>query len=119
MEKKKILIAEDNRSNFMLVNFVLSKNYEIVWAQNGKEAVDKFCSEKPDLILMDVGMPVMDGFEPTRQIRKYSTGVPVIGLTAYAYSSDEEKGLESGMDKYLTKPLDMHLLKEYIRELIG
>lgn len=117
--KKKLLIAEDNLSNFKLIYFVLSRDYEIIHAMNGKEAVEKFKAENPDLILMDVGMPIMDGNEATLEIRKISKNVPIIGLTAYAYASDKEKGLESGMNKYLTKPVNMAKLKEYIKELLG
>ena len=117
--KKKLLIAEDNMSNFKLINFVLSREYEIIHAINGKEAVDMFNAENPDIILMDVGMPVMNGIEATMEIRKISATVPIIGLTAYAYATDEERGIECGMNKYLTKPVNMTLLKDSIKELLG
>ena len=118
-KKKKLLIAEDNISNFKLLYFVLSKEYEIIHAVNGQEAVEKFKTDNPDLILMDIGMPVMDGNEATVEIRKISQTVPIIGLTAYAYASDEQKGIESGMNKYLTKPVNTQKLRECIKQFIG
>ena len=95
MNKKKILIAEDNLSNFKYLYYVLVKDYEIIHAQNGEEAIELFKEKQPDLILMDIGMPIMDGIEATREIRKLSADIPIVGLTAYAYASDETKGLES------------------------
>lgn len=119
MEAKKILIAEDNISNYKLLEFVLSKEYQIFHAFNGKEAVEKFMQLQPDLIIMDIDMPVMDGNEATMRIREMSTTIPIIGLTAYAYSTDQEKGLESGMNKYFTKPTNMKVLREAIKEMLG
>lgn len=116
MDKKKILIAEDNLSNFKYLYYVLVKDYDIIHAQNGKEAIELFKEQHPDLILMDIGMPIMDGNEATVQIRKLSADIPIIGLTAYAYASDEEKGMKSGMNKYMTKPVSITELKEIVME---
>ncbi|WP_443702655.1 response regulator [Prevotella sp.] len=116
MNKKKILIAEDNLSNFKYLYYVLAKDYEIIHAQNGEEAIELFKEKQPDLILMDIGMPLMDGNEATKEIRKLSADIPIIGLTAYAYASDETKGLESGMNRYLTKPISITDLKKIVTE---
>ena len=94
----------------------LAKDYEIIHAQNGEEAIELFKEKQPDLILMDIGMPIMDGNEATKEIRKLSADIPIVGLTAYAYASDETKGLESGMNRYLTKPISITDLKEIVTE---
>ncbi len=114
-----MLVAEDNMSNFKLIYFILSKDFDIIHAENGKEAVEMFRTEHPDIILMDIGMPEMDGIEATEEIRRISQTVPIIGLTAYAYASDEQKGMESGMNAYLTKPVNTAKLRAAIAELLG
>jgi PAS domain S-box-containing protein len=110
--KKTILIAEDEENNFMLLSEMLSKlNLNIMHARDGKEALD-ICrsSEKIDLILMDIKMPVMDGYEATREIRKFLPGIPVIAQTAYAFGSDREKALEAGCNDYISKPMKRETL---------
>lgn len=118
-EKKKILVAEDNASNYKLIQFILSRQYHIIHANDGNEAIEMFKAHQPDLILMDISMPGMDGYEATTEIRKISTDVPIIGLTAYAYATDREKGLQCGMNDYLTKPIIAATLREKIKEAIG
>lgn len=76
--KKKILVAEDNASNFKLLDVILSKDFELLHAWNGKEAVEMFEQQKPELVLMDITMPVMNGYEATSEIRKFSATVPII-----------------------------------------
>lgn len=117
--KKKILVAEDNASNFKLLDVILSKNYELLHAWNGKEAVEMFEQQKPELVLMDITMPVMNGYEATSEIRKFSTTVPIIGLTARAFSDDEQEGYDCGMTEYMTKPINIVQLRMHISKLLG
>ncbi|MDD6209937.1 MAG: PAS domain-containing protein [Bacteroidales bacterium] len=100
-----LLIAEDNPSNFMLLEIILRKKYKILHAENGQEAVDIFNTLKPDLILMDLRMPVMDGYGATKIIREQGNDVPIIAVTANAFSSDEQKCLENGFNDYISKPI--------------
>jgi CheY-like chemotaxis protein len=107
VENPQILIAEDVESNFLYLNAVLRKiKAHIYWAKNGKEAVDIFRSKDHiDLILMDLQMPGMNGYEATRIIKLENPSVPVIAQTAFAMSDDREKALEAGCDDYLAKPI--------------
>ncbi len=107
VENPEILIAEDVESNFLYLNAVLSKiKARIYWAKNGKEAVDIFNREKHiDLILMDLQMPEMNGYEATKIIKEINPVIPVIAQTAFAMSDDREKALEAGCDDYLAKPI--------------
>ena len=114
-----ILVAEDNESNFDLLNVILRKEYCLVRAENGEEAVRLYKECKPDLILMDIQMPQMDGYEAIREIRKLSSTVPVIAVTAFAFAEDEQKVFKSGFNAYLSKPVHAKLLKEKIQNLIN
>lgn len=114
-----ILVAEDNASNYKLLEVILSKDYNLVHAWNGREAVELFKEHQPQLILMDIEMPEMNGYEATDAIRKISSSVPILALTAYAYASDQEKILQSGMNAYMSKPINFHLLRQRILELLG
>lgn len=107
VENPQILVVEDVESNFLYLNAVLSKiNANIFWAKNGKEAVDIFRNQKNiDLILMDLQMPEMNGYEATRIIKLENPLVPIIAQTAFAMSDDREKALEAGCDDYLAKPI--------------
>ncbi len=101
-----VLVAEDNDSNFALVKAILeSRHYRVEWARNGKEAVEKCQSIKPQIILMDLNMPEMDGYEATAEIRKFDENIPIIAVTAYAFASDKEKVMRSGFNGYVTKPI--------------
>lgn len=117
--KKKILVAEDNASNFKLLDVILSKDFELLHAWNGKEAVEMFEQQKPELVLMDITMPVMNGYEATSEIRKFSTTVPIIGLTARAFPDDEQEGYDCGMTEYMTKPINIVQLRMHISKLLG
>lgn len=116
--RKTILVAEDNASNFKLLDVILSKEYDLLHAWDGKEAAEMYEQNHADLILMDITMPVMDGYESTKLIRQMSTTVPIIGLTAHAFSDDEQKGYECGMNEYLTKPINIVQLRQRINELL-
>ena len=105
---KKILVVEDVELNRDLVVQLLEDNYQVIEAVNGQEGVSIAEKEKPDLILMDLSLPVMDGWEATRMLKADPElrSIPVIALTAHAMKGDEEKALAAGCDDYLVKPLD-------------
>lgn len=113
-----LLIAEDNLSNFKLFEAVLKKEYHLLHATNGQMAVDLFKAHRPHGILMDINMPVMNGYEATRHIRALSADVPIIAVTAYAYASDEQKILKEGFDAYLAKPIDVGRMRKTISKLL-
>ena len=117
-QKITILVAEDHESNYHLIESILKKDYTLVHAWNGKEAVALFKEYAPQLILMDINMPVMDGYEATKEIRKYSTQVPIIAVTAFAYASDEQKVMENGFDAYMAKPINADQLKTQITSML-
>jgi len=114
----KILLVEDNEMNRdMLSRRLQRRGYEIVVAVDGQEGVDKALSEKPDLILMDMSLPVLDGWEATRQLKasEETKPIPVIALTAHAMASDEEKAREAGCDDFDIKPVELPRLLEKIQ----
>ncbi len=118
----KLLIVEDNDENWdMLSRRLQRRGYEVTRAADGAQAVDMARSEQPGLILMDMNLPVMDGWEATRQIRARPDGaaVPIIALTAHAMSGDREKALEAGCDDYHTKPVELPKLLAQIEALTG
>lgn len=117
-DKKSILIAEDNASNYKLLEAILSKSYNLLHAWEGKEAVELFAKHKPQLVLMDISMPGMDGYESTREIRKLSATVPIIGLTARAFPDDEQKGYDCGMTEYMTKPINIANLRMRLEQIL-
>lgn len=110
-----ILIAEDVFENYLLLQAILKKNYRLLYAVNGKQAVEMFQKYEPDLVLMDIKMPVMDGFTATLEIRKFSIKVPVIALTAFAFDKEKEKARQCDFTDYLVKPVDIPLLKYKIK----
>ena len=118
----KILLVEDNEMNRDLLTRRLAKRgYEVVIAVDGLQAVDLAGAKLPDLILMDLSLPVLDGWEATRRIKSddQTRGIPVIALTAHAMSGDRERALEAGCDDYDTKPIDLKRLLEKIGALLG
>jgi len=117
----KILLVEDNEMNRdMLMRRLKRKDYEVVIAVNGEEGVAKARSETPALILMDISLPVMDGWEATRQIKstQETQSIPIIALTAYAMAGDKEKSLAAGCNDYDTKPIDLPRLLGKIQALL-
>jgi len=113
----KILIVEDNEMNRdMLSRRLTRRGYEIVVAQDGQEGLDKMRSEMPDLVLMDMGLPVLDGWQATSQAKASDdiSGIPVIALTAHALEQDRVKAMEAGADDYDTKPINLSRLIEKI-----
>lgn len=114
----KILIAEDNSSNYKLFDSILGKEYTLIHAWNGKEAVELFKEHAPSMVLMDIKMPVLDGYAATAEIRKLSHDVPIIAITAYALEGDEQRILRNGFDGYLSKPVMAKTLKKKIYDLL-
>ena len=120
--RKIILVAEDNLSNFKLLDAVLSKDYDLIHAWNGKEAVEMFEQHQPQLVLMDITMPVMDGYEATRAIRRLEdrekAKVPVIAVSANAFDEDREASRAAGMNGHLAKPIIAADLLEMLGKII-
>ena len=116
--RPRLLVAEDNPSNFKLVEVLLRRDYELVHAWDGRQAVDMFAEVHPDLVLMDINMPVMNGYEATAEIRKLSESVPIIAVTAFAFASDEQKVLQSGFDGYMAKPINALQLRTQIVDML-
>jgi two-component system cell cycle response regulator DivK len=117
----KILYVEDNEDNvYMLVRRLQRQGFEVVAASDGEQGVAMARSEHPDLILMDLNMPVLDGWEATRQLKEApeTRAIPVIALSAHAMSGDRERALEAGCDDYDTKPIRMDSLMAKIRTLL-
>lgn len=117
--RHRILVAEDNSSNYKLVEVLLRRNYDLVHAVNGAEAVELFRTGGADLVLMDINMPVMDGYEAFGLIRVLSPDVPVIALTAYAFETDRRRMLEAGFNDCLAKPLRADELRGRVAELLA
>lgn len=124
MQRKKILVVEDNLDNRRILVYRLKRmgDFDIVEAGNGEEALDRVRVDKPDLIFMDLKMPVMDGWEATRQIRGLPSGkeIPIVALTAQAMAGDEQKALAAGCDDYIPKPIvDPSVVREKVERLLG
>ena len=119
MESEKrpiILIAEDDESNYLLLFALLKRDYQIIHAHDGIEAIQLFKNFPPDAILMDIKMPRMDGLEATHIIRSYSKEVPIIALTAYAFETDKELALEMGCNDFVTKPVSKEALEKALEK---
>ena len=116
---KTILIVEDTELNIDLITQLLEDDYHLLIARDGVQGVDMAREKNPDLILMDISLPIIDGYEATRRIRETLRSTPIIGLSAHAMAGHEEKAKQAGCDDYLTKPVDEDLLfkklKEYLR----
>ena len=116
----KILLVEDNEMNRdMLSRRLERKGYQIVIAVDGQQGVDMAANEAPALILMDMSLPVLDGWEATRRIRATGSKVPIIALTAHAMDGDEQKAREAGCDDYDTKPVELPRLLGKMEALLG
>ena len=118
----KILLVEDNEMNRdMLTRRLERKGFEVVTAIDGKAGIDMASSCNPDIILMDLSLPVIDGWEATRKVKAdpATQSIPVIALTAHAMAGDEQKALEAGCNDYDTKPIDLKRLLGKIDNLLG
>lgn len=109
-KKLSILVAEDMEDNYRLCEAILASRYELHWAHNGEEAISLFLKFQPDIILMDIRMPEVNGYEATEAIRQMSATVPIIALTAFAYEEDRQKIMHSGFTDFLTKPISSKVL---------
>ncbi len=118
----KLLLVEDNEMNRDMLSRRLQRSgYEVIIAVDGEEGVRIAQSEAPDLILMDMSLPVLDGWEATRRLKAApkTQSIPILGLTAHAMSGDREKAIEAGCDDYDTKPVEFSRLLEKIHALLG
>ncbi len=115
---KTILIVEDIEFNIDLLTQILEDEYQLIVAKDGAEGVAFTQQYKPDLVLMDIAMPVMDGYEATRNIRKTFASLPIIGISSHAMSGDADKARAAGCSDYITKPIDEDLLLQKVKEYI-
>ena len=113
-KKPNIIVAEDEEYNFALIKIIFEKEgMNILWAKNGEEAIDIFINNDTiDLVLMDIKMPIMNGLDATRAIKKINSDVPVIAITAYALPEDRVICLDAGCDEFITKPINRKNLLE-------
>ena len=116
---KTILIVEDTELNVDLLTQLLEDEYNVLVARDGAQGVNMAQENKPDLILMDISLPILDGYEATRQIRTTLASTPIIGLSAHAMSGDADKAREAGCNDYLTKPVNDELLMIKLKEYLG
>ena len=118
---KKILVVEDVEFNRDLIVQLLEEDYDVVTAVDGDEGVRRAERDRPDLILMDLSLPVVDGWEATRRIKANETlrHIPIIALSAHAMVGDEERARQSGCDDYISKPLNEEVLFEKLKRLFG
>lgn len=119
---KKVLVVDDNPVSRELIREVLEdSDRKVLEAENGEEALRKIADEKPDIVLLDIQLPVFDGYEVLRQVRTCLKldKLPVLALTAYAMQEDREKALASGFDAYITKPIDAADLRIQVRQILG
>ena len=117
---KKILLVEDNELNYEIAKTVLEEaGFRVDGASNGKEAVDKATNNTYDVILMDIQMPIMDGYEATKELRRLGNRTPIIAMTANAFSEDRKKAEDVGMDGYIAKPIDVNKLVSAITNILG
>lgn len=114
-----ILYVEDNEDNvYMLSSRLKRRGFDVIVARDGAEGVEMAGRERPDLVLMDLSLPVIDGWEATRRIKAGTSGIPVIALSAHAMAGDREKALAAGCDDYDTKPVDLPRLLRKIEVLL-
>jgi CheY-like chemotaxis protein len=118
---KRILVVEDVEFNRDLLVQLLEDAYQVITAADGREGIERAARERPDLILMDLSLPVVDGWEATRRLKAMDDlrSIPIIALSAHAMAGDEQKARESGCDGYLTKPLDEALLFKLLAKFLG
>jgi two-component system cell cycle response regulator DivK len=118
---KKILIIEDNEQNLYLITFILEKHrYQVIQARDGQTGINLAIKEKPDLILLDIQLPIMDGYKVAEELRRSfgNVDVPIIAITSYAMVGDKEKALAAGCTGYLTKPIDPDTFVSYIERFL-
>ncbi|NWG16951.1 MAG: response regulator [Chloroflexi bacterium] len=119
---RRILVIEDNRDNLMLITDILqSLDYTVLIATNGRQGVEMAETHKPDLILMDLALPYMDGWTATRQIKASpeTQHIPIVALTAHAMAGDRERAIAAGCDEYIAKPINVEELRTKLTRLLG
>ena len=116
---KKILVAEDNDSNYILMTYILKKYYQYDRAKNGEEAVKMAEEGQYDIVLMDIKMPVMDGLEATKKIKEAHPDLPIVALTANAFDSDRQLAFDAGCNDFLSKPVSSEACLKTIRKFTG
>jgi two-component system, cell cycle response regulator DivK len=117
----RILYIEDNDQNFYLVNFIMSaKGYAVTRGRDGREGILLATRDKPDLILLDIQLPIMDGYETARELRKIPgvNTIPIVALTSYAMAGDREKALAAGCSGYIEKPINPKTFTEQIQQFL-
>lgn len=118
---KTVLIAEDVDDNYLFLKTFLRKTkIKVLWAKDGKETID-FCKDNDDIdiVLMDIRMPFIDGYEATRKIKEFKPNLPIIAQTAYALNSDYQKVFDAGCDEYITKPILGKILFQKMQKFLG
>ena len=121
MRKKRILIIEDNEQSLYLETFLLEKSeYDVVQARNGQQGLEVAASENPDLILLDIQLPVMDGYEVARRLKQVeeTKSIPIVAVTSYAMAGDRETILAIGCEGYIEKPIDPDSFVDQVREFL-
>ncbi len=117
---KVILVVEDVDTNKIFFDAALRKtNAKILWAKDGKEAIDMYKDNEIDLVLMDLQLPIMDGYTATREIKKINSKIPIIAQTAHVMSGEREKCIEAGCDDYLAKPIRLQILMETLSKYLN
>lgn len=119
--KPRVLVIEDNEQNLYLITFILEKaGYEVFQARSGSSGIDMAVANKPNLILMDIQLPEMDGYAVTRELRKIFSKdeLPIIAVTSYAMAGDREKALEAGCNGYQTKPINPDTIIAYLEQFL-
>ena len=116
---KTILIVEDLELNIDLLTQLLEDDYQLLVARDGAQGVASAEQNQPDLVLMDIAMPVMDGYEAARRIHQANPSLPIIGLSSHAMQGDAEKACAAGCSGYLTKPIDERLLFQMLQQHLG
>ena len=116
---KTILIVEDTELNIDLLTQLLEDDYRLLVARDGAEGVSMAESGRPDLILMDISLPIMDGYDAARRIRQTQPLVPIVGLSAHAMQGDAERAASAGCTTYMTKPIDEELLLQMLQRYLG
>lgn len=119
---EKILVVEDNEQNRMLLRYLLQHHgYEVVEAGNGDDGIRCACEQKPDLILMDLQMPVLDGYAAIKELKndEATKEIKIIAVTSFAMKGDREKALDAGADEYISKPIDIKLVPDIIKTVLN
>lgn len=115
---KTILVVEDTDLNIDLITQLLEDEYNLLIAKDGAKGLEMAQTQYPDLVLMDMALPIMDGYETTKRIRETNKTIPIIGLSSHAMSGDEVRALEAGCNDYLTKPINDKLLFDKLNEYL-